>query len=550
LDSNAGGTDDLPGDEAKPLVKYLYEAVVDDKNRACLPYVGGACRVGRLVDSPATVHYNRPDPAFAGRNSIGPAGAISDSTGPVAVPPGIVAKEVLVIDKVIAHVRSNHDAYLARLDEFLRIPCISTDPAAKPAMQQGAEWVLRFFTDCGIEAVIEKTDGHPAIIADTGPASGKGPTVLIYGHYDVQPTGDLGLWKSGPFEPVIRDGRIYARGSADDKGQVLTHMLAAEAWKKVAGQLPIRVKFLIEGEEEIGSPSLGKLIAAQARRLACDYVCLSDTAKFSADIPAITYGTKGLVYKEVTFTGAKNDLHSGTFGGSIPNPGNALANLLTKMKDANNRVMIPGFYDDVLPNSEHELATLRKLPFDEKAYLDSLGAGAADGEKGFTTMERRWLRPTLDVNGLLCGFTGDGAMTIVPAKAMAKVSMRLVPNQSPEKISAAFDQFVAANVPAGLKHQVKDFTSCGPYMCPLDSPAMKKAAAAVEAGFGVAPAFIREGGSLPILPTFKKLLGADSILMGFCLSTCNAHGPNEFMVVEDFRKGIATGAHLIAKMAG
>ena len=453
-----------------------------------------------------------------------------------------------VIEKVVAHVESNRDRYIERLFEFLRIPSVSTDPDAVPAMKQTAQWVLDVLTGCGIEARIQPTDGHPAVLGDTGPVDG-GPTVLVYGHYDVQPTGDESLWDSKPFEPVVRDGRIYARGSADDKGQVLTHLLAAEAWKKVAGKLPVRIKFLIEGEEEIGSINLDKLIESHVKELACDYVCLSDTCKFSPDIPAITYGTKGLLYKEVVYRGCTTDLHSGTFGGSVPNPGNAIAALIAKMKDPENRVRIPGFYDDVVESSKKELAALRALPFDEAEYARSIGARGLDGEKGYSTMERRWLRPTLDVNGLLCGFTGEGSMTVLPASAMCKVSMRLVPNQTPEKISAGFDEFVAANTPEGIDCEIKNFASAGPYMCPLDNDGLQRAAKAVECGFGVAPAMIREGGSLPILPMFKKLLGAESIMMGYCLANCNAHGPNEFLVVDDFIKGITTGAYLPHTMA-
>jgi acetylornithine deacetylase/succinyl-diaminopimelate desuccinylase-like protein len=454
-----------------------------------------------------------------------------------------------VIEKVIAHLTEQRENHLERLNAFLRIPCISTDPQAKAAIVDGANWVLRFFHDAGIEADILETGGHPAVFADTGPVDSGGPTILVYGHYDVQPTGDLDLWESQPFDPVVRDGRLYARGSADDKGQVLTHMLAAEAWKSVAGGLPIRVKFLIEGEEEIGSPHLGPLIERERERLACDYVCLSDTAKFSADTPAITYGTKGMLYKEVVYTGARNDLHSGTFGGTFPNPANALVNTLHRLKDADGRVTIPGFYDAVEPNTAEELAALRGLPFDEQAYAASVGAGALAGEKGFSTMERRWLRPTLDVNGLLSGFTGEGAMTIIPARAMAKVSMRLVPHQDPVAISRSFDTYVRELTPPGIQVAIQDFTSCAAYACPLDNPGLQKAAAAVEAGFGVKPAFIREGGSLPILPMFKQLLGAESIMMGFCLATCNAHGPNEFMVLDDFYCGTQTAAHLATKLA-
>jgi succinyl-diaminopimelate desuccinylase len=453
-----------------------------------------------------------------------------------------------VIEQVIAHIEKRYDAYLERLNAFLRIPSISTDPQAAAAIRDAADWVLRFFHDAGIDARIENTAGHPAVMADTGPA-GDGPTILIYGHYDVQPVCDPHLWESNAFDPVVRAGRLYARGAADDKGQVLTHMLAAEAWKKVAGKLPVRVKFLIEGEEEIGSPHLGPLVQKERERLACDYVCLSDTAKFSEDVPAITYGTRGMIYKEVVYTGARNDLHSGTFGGTFPNPANALVELVSRMKDGDGRVTIPGFYDDVAAPTAKELDALRSLPFDERAYQESVGAGGLAGEKGHSTMERRWLRPTLDVNGLLSGFTGEGAMTIIPARAMAKVSMRLVPHQDPAKVGAAFDRFVAEHTPSGIKHGIKEFTSCAAYVCPLENAGLQKAAQAVEAGFGVRPAFIREGGSLPILPLFKQVLGAESIMMGFCLATCNAHGPNEFMVVEDFKAGIRTAAQLIAKMA-
>ncbi|NOX58699.1 MAG: dipeptidase [Planctomycetes bacterium] len=454
-----------------------------------------------------------------------------------------------MINDVISHIDSNRDGYLSGLEAWLRIAGISTDPEAKPAIRDAALWAHRFFENCGIESEIVETQGHPAVIADTGPVDSDSPTVLIYGHYDVQPAGDLSLWKSGPFEPDIRDGRIYARGSADDKGQVLTHMLAMEAWKKVAGKLPMRVKFLVEGEEEIGSPNLGKILEDHKDRLACDYVCLSDTPKFSEDKPAITYGTKGMIYKEVTYTAQTQDLHSGAFGGTFPNPGNALADTISRMKDADHRVTLDGFYDDVVESMPEELASLETLPFDENAYRESVGAKALTGEAGRTTLQRRWLRPTLDVNGLLCGFTGEGAMTIIPAKAMAKVSMRLVPDQSAEKISASFDAFIAKHTPAGIDHQIKTFTLCEAYMCPLDNPGLQHAAAAVEAGFGEAPAFTREGGSLPILPLFKRVLGAESLMIGFSLPTCNLHGPNEFMVLDDFYKGIRTSAHLINQMA-
>lgn len=450
-----------------------------------------------------------------------------------------------MIDKVIAHIDANKDKSVERLLDFLRLASISTDPARKADTRKAGEWVLKVLTDCGLKAEMVETAGHPAILADSGPVSGGGPTVMIYGHYDVQPAGDESLWQSPPFAPAIRDGNIYARGSADDKGQVLTHLLAAEAWMKVAGKLPARIKFLIEGEEEIGSPNLDDIVKKHRDRLTCDYVALSDTPKFDATTPAVTYGTKGLVYKEVIVTGPKQDLHSGSYGGTLTNPGNALALILNSLRDRDNRVTIPGFYDAVRPLSEAEKKSLRELPFDEEAYRKAMGASSLEGEKGFSTIERRWARPTLDVNGLFGGFMGKGASTIIPAKVGAKVSMRLVPDMDFEKISKAFDQAVMAAAPPGVKVEVHTHSACAPYVAPLDSPGMKAAAEALELGFGKRPFFIREGGTLPILPLFKKVLGADSIMMGFCMPDCNAHGPNEYFGVSDLHNGARTAAHFM-----
>ncbi|MGB2986118.1 MAG: dipeptidase [Phycisphaerae bacterium] len=455
-----------------------------------------------------------------------------------------------MIDKVIARIDANREKSVERLNDFLRIQCISTDPDRKADMRRGAEWVHRLLTECGIKSEIVDTPGHPAILADSGPVEGGGPTVLVYGHYDVQPTGDLSLWDSPPFEPTVRDGLMYARGAADDKGQVLTHLLAAETWMKTAGRLPIRVKFLIEGEEEVSSPNLEKVIRDNRDRLACDYVAISDTSKFSETNPAITYGTKGLVYKEIVVTGPKQNLHSGSYGGTLLNPGNALAAIIASLHDTDNRVTIPGFYDNVRDLTADERAKLRELPFDEDGYLAAMGAPALVGEKGFSTLERRWARPTLDVNGMFGGFTGDGAATVIPAKVSAKISMRVVPDQIPERISKAFDEAVRAACPTGVKLEIIHHGACAAYVAPTDSPGMRAAADAVEAGFGIRPFFIREGGSLPILPLFKEVLGADSLMMGFCVPDCNAHGPNEFLALSDFHNGTKTAAqfmHLLAK---
>lgn len=455
-----------------------------------------------------------------------------------------------MIDQVLAHLDAEKKNHVKKLCDFLRIASISTDPERKDDIRRGAEWVDAFFRDCGLTSDIVATGGHPCVLADTGPADGKVPTVLLYGHYDVQPVGDESLWHSEAFKPTVRDGAIFARGAADDKGQALTHMLAVASWKKVHGTVPVRVKFMIEGEEEIGSPNLEAVLRQHREKLACDYVALSDTPKFDANTPAVTYGTKGMIYKEIVLYGPKQNLHSGQYGGTIANPGNVLAYIIASLRDADNRVTIPGFYDDVATISDKEKASIAALPFDEKGFQAFTGSPALDGEKGFSTIERRWVRPTLDVNGMLGGFIGEGASTVIPAKVMAKVSMRIVPHQDPERISKAFDDAVRAACPSTVKMELMTHAVAAPYVAPLDSPGMKAAGAAMEAGFGVAPRFTREGGTLPILPLFREVLGADSLMMGFCHPDCNAHGPDEFFGVDDFHAGIRTSAmffHLLAE---
>jgi acetylornithine deacetylase/succinyl-diaminopimelate desuccinylase-like protein len=414
-------------------------------------------------------------------------------------------------------------------------------------MKRAAELVLGFLSKAGIDGKIVETGGHPAIIADTGRGAGKAKA-LVYGHYDVQPEGDLNLWKSPPFEPTLRDGAVFARGSSDDKGQVLCHIFAAEAWMKTHGSLPVRVKYLIEGEEEIGSPTLGDVVRKEKERLSCDYVAISDTSKFSIDTPAITTGTRGLVYMEVFIDGPKQNLHSGTFGGSVANPGNVLAKIIASMKDDRNRVTITGFYDDVEEPSAAERKAMAALPFDEKAYLAELGSPGPEGEEGWTSNERRWVRPTLDVNGIIGGYTGEGASTVIPARMSAKISMRLVPHQSSARIAAAFREHVERVCPKTVRLAIKQHGAADAYGAPLDSPGIAAAGRAVEKGFGKKPVFMREGGSLPILPMFRQLLGADSLLMGFADPNCNLHGPNEFFRVADFEAGIRSAAHFLAEI--
>lgn len=452
------------------------------------------------------------------------------------------------IEQVEAYLKNENQSFVERLLGFLRIPSISTDPSCKDRIRQAADWVREQFERMGIESEICETAGHPCVLADSGPVDAA-MTVLIYGHYDVQPAGDESLWKSGPFEPTIRNGKIVARGAADNKGQVLTHVFAAEAWMKAVGKLPVRVKFLIEGEEEVGSPNLEDFVVKHKDRLACDYVALSDTAQLDEGQPAITYGTKGLLYKEINVFGPKQDLHSGSFGGTIENPGNVIGTIVAAFKDADHRVTIPGFYDDVREITESERGQLESLPLDDGRYLEMVGSPELDGEKGYSTVQRRWTRPTLDVNGLYGGFQGEGASTIIPAKCGVKVSMRLVPDQDPEKISKSFDEFVRKHCPSSARLEIKTFGMCPAYVADLESPGMRAAAQAVEAGFGKAPVFIREGGTLPILPLFKQVLCADSLMMGFCQPNCNAHGPNEFFHLRDFENGIRTSAHFYNLMS-
>ncbi|MDM8007760.1 MAG: dipeptidase [Phycisphaerae bacterium] len=431
----------------------------------------------------------------------------------------------------------NKDAWLAGLLNFLRFPTISTLSEHADAMQRCVEWIRDRLVEAGLQAEILATGGHPAVFADTGPVVGA-PTFLVYGHYDVQPVGDLNLWQSPPFEPTIRDGAIYARGSADDKGQVMIHLAALRCWKDTGTTWPVRVKLLIEGEEEIGSKHLAGLIESNREKLACDYVLISDTAKLDADTPALTCSTRGLVYKEITVRGPSHDLHSGVYGGAVANPANVLATIIASLHDEHRRVTIPGFYDDVAQLSAEERRTLASCGISDADLLAATGSRAPYGEEGFSSAERCGVRPTLDVNGMVSGFTGEGSATIIPAAASAKISMRLVAYQEPDKISAAFDEAVRRAAPPVVQLTIATRSTCGAYLCPPDSPGMQMARQALAEGFGREPVLAHEGGTLPILPLFKKVLGADSLLMGFAMPNCNLHSPNEFFHVRDFELGV------------
>lgn len=410
-------------------------------------------------------------------------------------------------------------------------------------MRRAAQWVLDRCKTAGLRAEIVETDGWPAVLAE-GPQRPGRPTLLVYGHYDVQPEGDLSLWHTGPFVPVIQEGKIVCRGSADDKGQMFCAILAAEAWMKTTRDIPVNVKFCIEGEEEVGSPNLVKLIKSHKEKLACDYVVIHDTAQFGEGIPAVTAATKGLVYKEIIIRGPKKDLHSGTFGGSVANPANVLAKLIASFHDAEGRVNIPGFYDSVQEMSDEEVKMMTALPYDESAFLKDLGSPKGWGEQGYSILHRRWARPTLDVNGIYGGYMKEGSSTIIPSMAGAKVSMRLVPNQNAEEIERLFEETVRARVPDTVTLEIKTHASCDPYLADLRSAGMKASRQAVALGFGKEPVLIREGGSLPILPMLRQVLGADSLMLGYCMPNCNAHSPNEFFHLRDFEAGMRTSAAL------
>jgi acetylornithine deacetylase/succinyl-diaminopimelate desuccinylase-like protein len=452
------------------------------------------------------------------------------------------------MDNIVAYLRERRPEHLAWAVDLCRIPSVSTKPEHKHDCAAAARWTCELCGRIGLQARVYETGGHPAVYAEWCQAPGA-PTFLVYGHLDVQPEGDLGLWDAGPFEPVVKDGSLTCRGAADDKGQALVHIRAAAAWLAVEHKLPINLKFLLEGEEEISSPHLGPFMEAHRDLLRCEHILISDTGMYADGWPTITYGTRGLLYKEIRLSGPKHDLHSGSFGGSIANPANVLARLIASLHYADGRVSIPGFYDDVVAPSAAEREQIRSLPFSTRQYLADTGSPAVCGEKGFSTNERRWIRPTLDVNGIYGGFMGEGANTIIPARAGAKVSMRLVPNQSGEKLSAIFDETIRARCPRTMRLEILNHGSADAYMAPLDSRPMQAAGRALREAFDREPAFVREGGSLPILPLFKRVLGADSLMLGFAGPNCNAHGPNENVALADLDRGAEAVARLLAHLA-
>jgi acetylornithine deacetylase/succinyl-diaminopimelate desuccinylase-like protein len=443
-------------------------------------------------------------------------------------------------------VAKNRDRFLSELKEFIRIPSVSTLPAHRPDIDRAAAFVADKLRGAGMENVeVVPTAGHPLVYADWLHAPGK-PTVLCYGHYDVQPAEPLDLWISPPFEPTERNGNLYARGAVDDKGQMYMHIKAIEALRAVNSKLPVNVKFLIEGEEEVGGASIARYVAENQEKLRADVALVSDTAMYAEGMPTLCIGLRGLIYLEVEATGPARDLHSGLYGGAAPNAVYGLIELLAKAKDANGVIRIPGIYDDVEEPAPAELDSWKRLPFREDQFLaNEVGSTALTGEPNRSVLERVWSRPTFEVHGIAGGFTGPGAKTVIPAKATAKVSFRLVPKQEPDKIIAAFRDWVKKNTPAGIQAEVR-MLSAGPgLVVNPDQPAIQVAARAFGDVFGKSTVFIRSGGSIPIVGDFATHLGIPTILMGFGLPDDGLHAPNEKYKVENYYMGIMTVAHFL-----
>ena len=451
-------------------------------------------------------------------------------------------------EKILGYLDSHRDEHVDQLVEFLKIPSISSQSDHDEDTRRAAAFVADELKELGLTVEVTDLGGHPLIYAETEIRPDR-KTLLFYGHYDVQPVDPLDLWETPPFEPRIENGIIYARGACDDKGQVYTHIKAVEAYIRQGIELPVNVKFIIEGEEEAGGESIYKYTEQNAEKMACDAIIVSDTALYNETTPGICYSLKGLAYMEIQVTGPAMDLHSGSYGGTVQNPGNALAEIVAKLKDEDGRCLIPGFYDDVLELDQEERDGFAELGYTDEILCKETGATAAFGEKGFTTLERMWARPTCDVNGLLSGYGGEGAKTIIPAKAMAKVSMRLVPNQEPEKIAKAFTDYVLSIAPAGVKVEVIDHHGANPVLVPRKSEMMQAGMAALEQGFGAKPVFIREGGSIPIVGTFQKCLKSPVLLLGYGLSTDNIHSPNEKFHLDNFWRGARTSAILMEEAA-
>lgn len=451
----------------------------------------------------------------------------------------------------VGYARQNHPRFLDELKAFLRIPSVSTLPEHAGDCHFAAEVLAAELTRIGMENVrLLETEGHPLVYADWLHAEGK-PTALFYGHYDVQPVDPLDEWKSPPFEPTERDGNLYARGAVDDKGQVWAQVKALESLLAANGELPLNVRVILEGEEEVGGEGIAKYVASQPADLKADFALVSDTEMFAPGLPTLCVGLRGMIYTELEVRGAKTDLHSGMYGGAAPNPFFSLALILARLKDEEGRILIPCFYDDILPPSEAELSAWRSLPFDEEQYrIAEVGSRALVGEAGYTVLERTWARPTLDVHGIPGGFIGAGAKTVIPAKALAKVSMRLVPGMTPAKSFALYKEYVEKVAPAGVDVEVRLIHSGDPCLIPVDNAYIQAATRALEEVWGRETVFIRSGGSIPIVGDFARYLGLPSVMMGFGLPDDNLHAPNEKFNLTNYELGIRSLVRFLEEAAG
>jgi acetylornithine deacetylase/succinyl-diaminopimelate desuccinylase-like protein len=460
----------------------------------------------------------------------------------------------LALEPVLAHLEANLDGSIERWKELLRIPSVGTDPAHRADTRRAAEWLVEQLCALGFDAAARDTPGQPIVVGHhTGPRPAGGPRVLYYGHYDVQPADPLELWDNPPFEPTMVDGahgpRMLARGAVDDKGQLMTWLEALRAWHEVHGTLPVAATVFVEGEEESGSPSLEPFLESHRDELRADVCVASDTNMWNIETPALATMLRGLLYAEVTLSGPAHDLHSGLYGGAAPNPLNVLSRILGELRDGEGRVQVPGFYDDVEALDEDERRRLAGLPFDEAAFLGSAGLTASAGEAGYTTLERIWTRPTCDINGMWGGYIGAGSKTVIPAKASAKVSFRLVPAQNPGKILAGLRAFLTERTPAGCRFALTTHATAAPLRIPVDSPYVQAARRALERVFPKPPVLIGMGGSIPAVEAIRRLLGMDALLLGFGLADDRVHSPNEKFELRCFTNGMRAHATLLAELA-
>jgi acetylornithine deacetylase/succinyl-diaminopimelate desuccinylase-like protein len=442
---------------------------------------------------------------------------------------------------VLQYINDHNEDFVRDLSGFLRIPSISAQTRHDADCNKAALCLIDLFNYIGLTVHKYETPGKPIVVAKYT-RDKRFPTVLIYGHYDVQPPEPLELWRTPPFEPHIENGRIYARGATDNKGQLLAHIKAVEAHLKVNGELPVNIIFLVEGEEEIASHNLEHFVKDHQEELACDIVLVSDSSQYTEGKPAVCYGLRGICTEEIRIDGANQDLHSGIFGGAVPNPAEVLAQIIAKMKDSQGKVLIPGFYDDVKPLEEWEKKAFTDLHFDANQFKQSLGLKDTHGEEGFSILEQRWARPTLEVNGIFGGYSGEGSKTVLPAWAGAKFSMRLVPDQNPQIIHQKFQDFVTSITPDYVHLSFKESVGAKSVLMPRDAKFVKEAIEAIEQGFNTKPVFIREGGSIPVVITFQEVLGANTLLLGLGQPDDNAHAPNEKFSLADFDKGIKMSA--------